>query len=429
MGSAAVIQPVVEVIQTKDGLVEGPFRHILSSMRLVVCLADHVGCPKGSLAMSNVDLARRSPKRTTHAVYAGGLYELKRALLHIRNQSGLSARLRSGKVQELSNVIRDCQDRAHALLRFNLLTEDEERAMDDQLKRLLGHLQHGRNVHLVEAFLLLKKSRKQRDSMGRKNPPAAAMRVGASIGHQKDRQQEIVRIMHWMDARIPAVVAEIETEMELFRYLRKQCEPLPKDASPRAISEAVFRNQFEALLSPTCRRGMIDLEDALVKLAFKFGMVDVLPFSRDAEVIAGLLRQMAREVEDGSRKGAHQYLKIIRQQFTRVFARHKLEFDLIGNLSFLLNEIDVRKLARKRRLRSATTTERDREFFLPRFEQLKLTLDDFSRRLQKCSDDALADDLKYKQKVTDLIHRAVDRAQVNDWAGVKTLLKRASTYL
>jgi hypothetical protein len=426
MGSPAVVQPVVEFIQIKEGRVEGPFREVLSSQRFVICLTDNVGCPKGAPCLSNADLRRRSPNKTTHVVFVNGLYEALRSLSHISNQSGLSPLLRIGERQQLEAVIDECRQRSRALLNIGLLTSKEVSRMERQFKQLVDGLDHGRNDHKVQAALKLKKSRTRRDRQGRHNPSATAMRVGSAIGDLLKRKDDIVRIMHWMDARTPAVVAEIENALQPFWNLRTFTESrsmATRPVGPRAVTE-----NFVMLMDPSRRRGMQVLGERLEGFIASFEAIDVLPFSRDAKEIVAELRLMIELVEENKRIELQHRLRTLRQHLARVFAQRKLE-DLIARVSVLLKEFDLRRLARARHYATATTVEQDRHFFEARFAQLSKDLIDFSRRMGKCSDDALSQSLQYKNNVQALIDFAIERAHFGQWSEAKKALKKASAYL
>lgn len=417
MSVALLMTPFLTNIKTRSGPLKAPFCRV-EGTNVITLTAKHLDFKAGMIFVPNQELARWSPKGTTHMAFEG-LYEAFRSGEHTIRRGGATPRSKHGEMREIREDIQTARAYVHCLIASGLLSFEEETAAYGALTELVGRYLMVRNDHKKEARDQLHRSKEFKDKRGRKNPPAAGFVAGSGIGHLLHRNREIAGITINIDRRTIYIVQAIEAHMDLYKGLRVALKP--RGELPPGILELLMEidSDDEHLFLRSYRE--------LGNFRYDFRRIVAMPFRKNAFHTAKDLATAMEYAKKHDRNGLREtYRKIVRG-ITWIFAQYALEMEVISPLSFLLEHLsgEVRKERRKLAVKKAAPIRRIMD--ASRFGRIERSLVQFIEKLEKCSDEGLETPVmeRIRVHVTD----ALARMRNDQWFKAKDALKEASALM
>lgn len=367
-------------------------------MRVVNGKTTEVHLPMGTIWRRNWEHERETKGESTHAHY-DDLYDLLRSGRHVTLGYGLGTPERTTLPSEASSIREDIV-MARAYVRFVLTMGVYEPAERTTFMRVQSELVSSywakRNVSKVTARERFARGLILKDSLGRRNPSAAAWVTGAGISHLLARMSTMKILSTAIDRKTVYVYEYIREHIELYTELwgcLRGSSRLTPAAMERLLLE--FRSAFSAITArPFCRNASHtrrDLDEALRLVC--------------AKDRAGLVHQITR----------------IRMGIRWMFALDYLQTQVITPYVFMLERL--RGMEAKRLRAEGKKTRRiviAREMAPDSFKEVESRLEVFITKLGKCSDVDLK--TKVKDAVEAIAKDALLALQAGDWRIAKKRL-------
>jgi hypothetical protein len=420
-------QPSSEVaVKTKSGVLLGPFDRILGTPILVL-LHRRSLWEQGTIFVPNRALTARSPNRTTHLAFPGGLYDAFRSYGHVTRNGGIASALPTGEARSIQEHVGQLVRHARALQAMGLLTTRERNALHEELALLIRSYERVRNEEKVTARALFARANELRDIRGRRNPMAAAMAAGGSITHLKARLAALRSIHDRINARATDVFDAIEAHMGLFREFRRELQPRLEDGNGRSASPAgLLMLLSEPGHGPGAPKRLMNL---LRQFIAAFENVHALPFVKKANAVNCWLRHALHELERDADLGAIRGdFERIRHIIAWVFVRHGIETEIIAPLSYLLAERKARgRIARTRSSGLADRTALDRSDEA-RFTEIGVSIHQYVHSLGDFPESGVSS-VHSRLMVFQALESACRSVLSKDWKGVKERLTETAVLL
>jgi hypothetical protein len=415
-------------IMTTLGRVEGTFQ-IIDPDRVVVLVKGGAGLyPLGTVFVHNGELRRQSSNGAEWTAFPRGLYDEWCAEMHIRQQAGVTP-AKNGELQMLFNGTRDARDYVRTILDSAVLSDDEASECRQSFSTVVSGLGRARDVQKRIAHVDLARALQPIDSLGRRNPAAAALAAGQGIGRLQRREENVRRILRYVGQRSIRVHAAI---METVRSYEALLDCLGGRRPARPPSNAVLWS-FVHRPSPSGRDEAVDV---LLRHRLIFNLICAEPFRKNAlwmrEDIKQALRMLNSPLIVTSIGGMgllqERFLKM-RQGIAWALALHALEMEIRTPLGLLLGEIRLGVRAQRKAVGAPDRTHVaiGRADAPERFAVLIGRIEDFRSRVERCSDTLLA--TKVKEPLLAHIDEALVFVEQDDWLEVKNQLAEAAALL
>jgi len=406
-------------IRTRTGPIRAPFVKV-DGTNVLVLTEKHAAFRSGTVFVPNRELARVSPRHTTHMAFEEGLYDAFRSGSHVIRRNGMRPGSKRGELQNIREDVATARSFVRCLLASGLLTKKEEDAARLALRDLIVRYGLARNEHKIAGRDALHRSIDFKDRLGRKNPSAAGFVTGSGIKHLLERGGELGFISIAVDRRTVMVWQAIEAHMEIYEDFRRELRPAGVQRP----------GMLETLLtSPNPIAVFQRTEYMLGQFLTSFSQISAQPFRKNAYRVSQDLEEAIRLANAGGVVALRaQYLKL-RRGITWVFAQHYLETEVIAPLSFLMDSLTREE---HRKMRGSGKKQAVRIVYAmdpPRFKRIMNAFMEFEARLQKCSDEGLAHPIK--GDVVTCVLAAVEamKKTEQDWPKVKKHLKAASALM
>lgn len=344
-------------ILTKEGNIRAKFLSVDEKRALVLR-----GRGRGSFKSGTVFIRNREMKKRFGVEYAAypDLYRAYERCVYIERNSGIKPAQIGGEVQQIQEWIEQVRTYVRSQLSSKEIPEAMRSAYEELQEELIRILDTKIDAYKVEAQARFRRGLVKVDSLGRRNIPAAMFVSGSGIGELLKRVIAIRRLLGYVVGTGDCLYALIQDHMDAYRTLRGLLSPFVR---PKGL--------LITLLDPKSGPGaMKRTMEILNEQNVLFGRMLDEPFRTNAQLTAKDLQQavrlafdiekyrrrcpMNRDEEDNLksllaiRRGQleNQYTKI-RQGIAWVFARFRLEIEVITPLRLLIE--DIRRAERKRR--------------------------------------------------------------------------------
>ncbi len=412
-------------IKTTKGRVDGMFQIVDDERVIVLVKGGNDLYPLGTVFVHNWELRLRSSNGAEWSAIPRGLYDVWCAELHIRLKAGVARDAKNGELQVLFNGTRDARDYVHTMLDSAALPKDEASDCRQKFGAVVGGLGRVRDVQKRIAFVDFLRALQSTDSLGRRNPAAAALAAGQGIGRIQRREQNVRRILRYVGQRSVRVHAAI---METVRSYEVLLDFLGGRHLARPQTKPVLWH-FIHHPSPSGRDEAIDV---LMRQRLVFNLICAEPFRKNAlwmrEDIKQALRMLHSPLIVTSIGGLgllqERFLKM-RQGIAWALALHMLEMEIRTPLSLLLEEIRLGVRAERKAVGDPDHTRIiiGRADAPERFAVLIGRIEDFISRVGRCSDTLLV--TKVKEPLLALLEEAHDYINADDLIEAKRLLAEA----
>ncbi len=376
--------------------------------------------PAGSVFIRNRDLEQRTNGDTAWMAFTNGLYEAWRVGGYIeRNAGGLT----DGEIYELMAERDAAHDYVEAILGPELIdTETHHRHMT-AFHRAASQLGSARDVRKALAHRHFSRAQDLTDSLGRRNPGAAAMRVGTGIGLLDDRKDELEFILRHVGIRTFRVFNAIQHVMKVYEVFRWHLNRTRRGRAPNKLRLVILADQGDT------RRALSaveDLEGAIKSIHAEPFRKNAHHMLRDLESVAEAIRALGTEQDAAAKQKLELGIKRLRQGLAWPFALDFLEMRIIAPLAWLLNDVgrEQRSPRKKKRASANGISHADAP---KQFDALADRIRDFRSRVDLCDDDHLKTPVK--AEVLARTDEALEYVGQDDWASVKEELQFASELL
>jgi len=412
----------VQVIPSNDLIQQRP-----ATLRVANGKAGNIFIPAGTLWRANHTRAKETAGASTHARY-DDLYDLLRSGRHAVCQYAVHDSDGAGEMRE----VREDIETARAFVRFMLVSgmyePDEKRELLEMQSLLVSRYEIKRARHKTVARSQFMRGMITTDSIGRNNPPAAAMVSGAGIGHLLKRLTDIPRLSTCMDRRTIQVYVFIQSHMNLYRELWDDVRVDTKSRSRGILQQWIIRVSMSE--SRTKKAFLRKIRRRLCEYREAFTEIRTRPFCKNA---AHTVKDLNAAIET-CKVGDLRILRIqcakLRRGIRWVFVLDVLQIEVISRLSFLLARLRREETKRRRSIpcnKREKTIQITRDMAPVEFAAVERLLASFLHRLDRCSDATL--DVPVKAKVECLIRGAEYAMTVDDWTLAKKRLISAAKFL
>gem|GEM_PF-2736207 len=242
-----------------------------------------------------------------------------------------------------------------------------------------------------------------RDSLGRPNRPAAAMRVGAGIGHLNERWGDVGHIAARTDLRTIEAHAAINEHLITYWDAWYSLHPVGdfEYSSAKAI-KALHLHIPKGAVGPVrignCLGGsseeLVRLASQLGQWREKFLAIQERPFRNNAKHMADDAQAAIAACAGGDRVVLGDAMERMRNGISWMFALHVLQSSYITPLSMLLARLE-REHGKFKPLRKGDAVIVDRALASDAFAQLEGAILSFENRVLRCSDAGLEHRIKH----------------------------------
>jgi hypothetical protein len=363
----------------------------------------------GTILRPNRKTAKKTNYRSTHQIYDDA-YALERGATHAVRRYGVRSKERGTEIGDIAVDKQTLREYVVFLIR-----------MGPHMEHVLKDLYLGMNKLAKRYGWMIDESKKkaaiqiirgliEKDSLGRKNIPAAAMSMGGAIWNLLEREEVIQWLSMYMDQKAVQTERLIDTHIDLYRRLWNL---VGKDS---AIETLLDQPSHETL---PFRMKLKDLYD-------QFETVCLKPFVRNAQ---HTVRDIATVLDLLSNSSSYGYGRILRKEtLTRlkegirwVFVLDALQREIIFPLSFLINDLIAqdrlkRRGTKKRPIKITTSLAPEK------FADLAGRIESFEKRLGKCQSKAHEHEVlehDVKEEVLGYLELAKAHIREGKWVPVK----------
>jgi hypothetical protein len=380
------LEYTTRTIPTKYGILQNCVFQVIDPGHTLVLVRGAKGmCPTGAT------LCRHGSK---WHVFMGGLFDADRGSLH--QQQSFSA-VNDGELEQLFTGCAQTRDWVSHVLNPAIISGRGSFDCRRAFGAVVSGLGRANHPEKRRAFFDLLRGLKEIDSLGRKNPPAAAMATGAGLGWLMKRQKNVTRMLGYMNThsfRIHLAISEIdETFANLFDYLGGLRESRKPHFRPRIWE--VVRQPSE----PTRMLALATLADQVET----FKHVHALPYRKMAFHLRKELTEAYDLAASPTLLTSHEEMDLLRTTLVRMrqgvgwaFVLHFLEMEIRTPLSMLFGEVGLGVRAYRKAVNDFDRTEIvvDDEGTPEQFALVTKRIGDFKRRVRRCPDEALFHQIK-----------------------------------
>jgi hypothetical protein len=373
----------------------------------------------GCVFIRNLELKRRTHGETEWMAVPGGLYEAWRTGGKIeRRICGLS----NGESDELRCNRDAAQDYVEAILGSEFLDPELRSKFLITFNDATAGLGMSRNPLKALAERHFSRAQELKDATGRRNPGAAAMRVGAGIGMLKDREDQLDFIMRHVGVRTFHMYSAIRKVMAVYEGIRWH---LNRNKSGKRPFKLRLFFLLQAGDARRARFALEDIEGGLEHIHANPFRANAFASLKDVREAKELLLAFGTDHEAAAHAELDIVLRRLHQGIAWPLARDFLELQIIAPLSWLLS--DMERDMRRPKKANARRNGISREDAPERFDALAERIRDFRSRAFRVQEDLLRSTVK--ADVLKNVDEALEYVRQDDWESVKEELKTVSSFL
>lgn len=371
--------------------------------------------PAGTFWRPNRELERETEGGTSHARY-GDIYDLLRAGHHVVHRYGADEPRKGSETSEIREDVATARTFVRFLLAMRMYEPDEKLGLYRIHAELVRRYGPKRNEHKMTARERFMRGIVMTDRLGRHNPPAAAMVEGSGIGHLLQRLDDVRWISSAIDRRTVHVWGSVEEHLDLYH---EQWQALSPGVNGRG------RGDILRMVAASPDRHTVSALDRLLReFRDAFAAVTANPYRRNAEHTRDDLEEAILLCREWKTARLLDVLARVRRGIRWVFALHALQTEVIAPFSYLRDELDRE---RRRGNKGKRLLDVPRDSAPERFAATEAALEDFLRRLDKCSDERLVRPVK--AEVERLASFAREAMRKDSWLEGKKFLLQAAKLL
>lgn len=383
--------------------------------------------PAGSILRRNRQLGKDSKdkKNKSEWMLYGNLYDLARAGEHI------DTRYNTVEFDQLEALKSKARQYVQYLVYVKRVRPEDREAAYAAYANAIDELSTKRATRKVVAGARFSEAvsasgmEEYKDSLGRPNRPAAAMKVGAGIGHLIERWEDVGGIAARTDLRTIEVHAAIN--QHLMTYWDAWVALHPDAGVPYRSSEAVALLYLpipEDVVGPVRIGKLIsdpnsnlgDLSVQLQQWRDKFDAIQERPFRNNAAHMTEDARAAVEACEDGDLQALDEAVEQMRNAIRWMFALHVLQNSVITPLSMLLDRLErVHGTFKSKEKDGALIVERS--WAKDDFALLENAMKTFETRVLRCHDKGFKRQLKNAVLAQVAMLQALMKC--NNWVAVK----------
>ncbi len=402
------------VIKNGGGFVEAPMQRMPWGDRILLEKAflifrdgshKHQLLLPGVIFRPNRDLARRTKGASTHIIFHDA-YAAQRGAEHSVKNYGVRSKERATETGDLKADVKALREYVIFLLRMGPHMEHVLRDLHLGMNKLAGEYSWKFDESKKKATEQMIRGLVEKDSIGRKNTPAAAMIMGGAIWNLLEREEMIQWLSMHMDQRAVQTERFIDEHIGLYQYLwnligkESTIKELADKPTHDTLKDRIMLKRAHEMLSCFCLRPFVK---------------NAKHTSRDIAVVIDVLSRPAGYVhETEQRRSALMRLK---EGIRWVFVLDALERGIIFPLSYLIDDLLRQERLNRRRTKAKGRVVITRSMAPEKFADLSDRIAEFKAKLDKCKDDILAHPVK--SEVLVLLTIAENHIAEDDWRLVK----------
>ncbi|MFZ6015618.1 MAG: hypothetical protein ACOYUZ_04685 [Patescibacteria group bacterium] len=364
--------------------------------------------PPGTILRPNRKLAGEKNPQTTHIVYHDA-YEAERGAKHAVRRYGIRGQEAITEAGDLNFTKKALREYVVFLLRQGPHLEHVLRDLFTAMMKLAKRYGWMIDEDKKKAAEQMLRGLIEKDSLGRKNLPAAAMSMGGAIWHLLEREEAIQWLSMRMDQKAVQTERLIAEHMELYQQL---WDMVGKDTAIAELTRLPHHETQQRRLKMRLLHGQLEA-------------VRLRPFIKNARHtvrdIGEILDVISHPAFASNQERKAKPLYRLREGIRWVFVLNALQREIIFPLSFLLDDLE-----RKDRLRRRGTDEKPTKIVTAmapdKFADLDERLQRFEQRLDKCQDEIKGEKVlghPVKDEVLGFLELTKAHLAEDDWRVVK----------
>ena len=386
----------------------------------------------GQIIRSNAKLRQDTHGQTECMVYQD-IYSLARAGLEIVKRYGIRAHSPLTEVAEIQALKAKAINYVSYLVYLGRILPEERGYALNTILQAIADYGSKRAPRKVVARERLIRGTQTTDTLGRNNPAAAGMSIGAAIGHLDERLKDIKWISRNIDLRTVEPMNLIHDHMRKYWELwiansndprlkyndPEHCKTLHLEIAPDAPE--VSKMLLPLMLSQDSGYRACAIRQ-LLSFREAFEQMNELPFRRSAAHTIQDIDLLILCIKGGLTEETQKFSLRMHQGIRWIFASHVLQMNIILPLSALLN--DLQFAARKEHARG----------FIPRrvlapekFQRIEDKLADFETRFERASNIGL--DNSVKPRLVIFLREIRDYIAQDNWLKAYEALKAMASIL
>lgn len=359
----------------------------------------------GEIFRRNRALEKRTNSASTHLIYTD-VYEAQRGAVHPVFNYGVRTKQRATEIGDLNTDISTLREYVVFMLRmgphFEHVLKDLYIGMSDLAARYSWKLDENKK----QATSRMIRGLIEKDSLGRKNIPAAAMSMGGAIWNLLEREENIQWLSMHMDQRAIQTERLIRAHMDLYGELWDLF-------GGRAATSGILVDSAHETSLP--RMKMNELVSKLETVKIRTFCKNAKHTARDIRALETCLGQVpASNQRDADVKD---YVIRLREGIRWVFVLDALQRDIIFPLSYLIEDLLRQERIKRRRTKSKGRVVITSDMAPEKFADIADRISEFKSKLSKCNDQILVHPVK--NEVLGILAVVDGRITQDDWRLVK----------
>ncbi|MDF1497590.1 MAG: hypothetical protein P1P90_06090 [Patescibacteria group bacterium] len=405
---------VFSVIKNGGGFVKAPMQHMPWGDRILLEKAflifpdgsrKHQLLLPGVIFRPNRDLARRTKGASTHQIYTDA-YEAQRGAEHTVKNYGVRSKERATETGDLKADVKTLREYVIFLLCMGPHMEHVLRDLHLGMTDLAVRYSWKFDENKKKATEQMIRGLVEKDSLGRKNIPAAAMSMGGAVWNLLEREEVVQWLSMHMDQRAIQTERLIDEHICLYQQL---WDLVGKESS---IHELISGSDHETL---PARTRLKKLYDQLAAVSLRPFVKNAKHTARDVAEVLDILKIGSREHE---RNLKEQSIRRLREGIRWVFVLDALQRGIIFPLSYLIEDLLRQERLNRRRTKAKSRVIITSSMAPEKFYDLGSRIAEFQAKLAKCKDGVLVHPVK--DEILALLAIADNHiAKVDDWRLVK----------